>query len=305
VIKWRWVDEIAMAQGSAGFAVQYGPAGPHWVSEAGWRLIAERSAATGRRIHTHLLETLPQRRWLDREHDGHPLDWFDRLGLLNERLTVAHGVHLRPDECERLARAGATLVVNASSNLRLASGIAPGEAIRAAGLRFGLGLDGLSLADDEDMLAEVRLAASLLGGFGHGRAGPSAADCLAASMSWGWRAMDGTEGKGLVAGAPADVMVLNEDLLMGDRLREEGLPQLIMSRMRLSAVVDVYARGRRIVDGGRLTGVDLQGSSAELHAQAKRAGMDAGMADLLDSAELASRVAIQQEETNRMTGEMS
>jgi cytosine/adenosine deaminase-related metal-dependent hydrolase len=264
------------------------------VSEEGWHLIAERSAATGRRVHTHVLETLPQRRWLDREHDGRPMDWFDRTNLLNDRLTVAHGVHLRSDECEALARAGATLAVNASSNLRLASGIAPGQAIRAANLRFGLGLDGLSLADDDDMLAEVRLAARLLGGFGHDRAGPPPEACLQAAASWGWRTIDGSEGLGLVEGAPAHIVVLSEEALAPDRLSDGGLPELILGRMARSSVMEVYARGRRIVRNGRPTGVDLEALETELYAQGRHAAPDAGLARLLDRAELASTAATRQ-----------
>jgi cytosine/adenosine deaminase-related metal-dependent hydrolase len=288
------VDCIAAAQGSDTFVVQYGPAGPHWVTERGWQLIAERSAATGRRVHTHLLETVPQRQWLDREHDGHPLDWLDRTGLLNDRLTVAHGVHLRPDECKALARAGATLAVNASSNLRLASGIAPGQAIRSAGLHFGLGLDGLSLGDDDDMLSEVRLAARLLGGFGHDRIGPEPAACLQAAFSWGWRAIHGSEGSGLIEGAPADILVLNEEALVADRLSDESLPELILGRMARGSVLEVYARGRQMVCNGRLAGVDLDVLERELLAQSRRAAPDPRLARLLERAEAASTAATQQ-----------
>ncbi len=293
------VEHIAETRGAPGFVVQYGPAGPHWVSEEGWRLIAERSAAAGRRVHTHLLETSPQRRWLDREHDGRPLDWFERMGLLNGRLTVAHGVHLRPDECEALARAGATLAVNASSNLRLASGIAPSQAIRRAGLHFGLGLDGLALADDDDMLAEVRLAAALLGGWGHDRSGPGPEDCLRAAMSWGWRAVDGTEGQGLVEGAPADVLVLSEEVLMPDLLEEEALPRLVLARMARGAVLEVHARGRCIVRYGRPTGIDLEALESELIAQARRGRLAPDMVRLLKRAEVAMAAMLRHEEQTR------
>lgn len=297
------VDDIAAAQGGPGFVVQYGPAGPHWVSEEGWNLIAERSATTGRRIHTHLLETAPQRRWLDHQHDGRPLDWLRRTGLLNDRLTVAHGVHLRPDECEDLARANATLAVNMSSNLRLASGIAPGEAIQSAGLRFGLGLDGLALADDDDMLAEMRLAARLLGGWGHSRAGLAPEDVLRAASSWGWRVIDGTEGQGLIEGARADILILDDESLTSDCLGESGLSQLVPGRMSRGAVREVHARGRRIVRDGQPTGIDLPALERELHAQASRACPDEGLLRLFHRAEVASGVALRQGEVARMPGE--
>jgi cytosine/adenosine deaminase-related metal-dependent hydrolase len=288
------VDYIAENQGSETFLVQYGPAGPHWVSQEGWHLISERSAITGRRVHTHLLETVPQRRWLDYESEGGPMVWLERTGLLNDRLTVAHGVHLRPHECRALAQAGATLAVNVSSNLRLASGIAPGPSIQAAGLPFGLGLDGLAMADDDDMLAEVRLAARLLGGFGHERNGPSAGSCFRAAASWGWRTIDGSEGLGLVEGAPADLLVLNEALLAADRLGDEGMPELILGRMAMGSVLDVYARGRHIVRNGEPTGVDLCEMERELNAQARHAAPSQELTSILTRAEAASTAAIRQ-----------
>jgi cytosine/adenosine deaminase-related metal-dependent hydrolase len=220
--------------------------------------------------------------------------WLERTGLLNDRLTVAHGVHLRPHECRALAQAGATLAVNVSSNLRLASGIAPGPSIQAAGLPFGLGLDGLAMADDDDMLAEVRLAARLLGGFGHDRNGPSAASCFRAAASWGWRTIDGSEGLGLVEGAPADLLVLNEALLVADRLGDEGMPELIQGRMAMGSVLDVYARGRQIVRNGEPTGVDLCEMERELNAQARHAAPSQELTSILTRAEAASTAAIRQ-----------
>ncbi|NAZ37367.1 amidohydrolase family protein [Rubellimicrobium sp. CFH 75288] len=270
-------DAAAEALGDERFVVQYGPAGPHWVGEAGWRLLAARAAETGRRVHTHLLETAAQRDWLDREHGGRPLDWLEGLGLLGPGLTVAHGVHLRPDECRRLAGAGALLAVNASSNLRLASGVAPGAAIAAAGLAFGIGLDGLALGDDEDMLAEIRLAAALLRGWGPGAAGPGPAEIWRAAASWGWRAIDGRDGEGLREGARADVVVLEEEAMMGDRLDEDPSPALILGRMRREAVREVWAGGRPIVRGGWPLGIDLPALERELLAQARRARPDAAL----------------------------
>ena len=57
-----------------------------------------------------------------------------------------------------LARSGATVVHNSSSNLRLAAGVAPLRRLVAAGVGVALGLDDMGIADDDDMLAEVRVA---------------------------------------------------------------------------------------------------------------------------------------------------
>jgi cytosine/adenosine deaminase-related metal-dependent hydrolase len=67
-------------------------------------------------------------------------------------------VWLRAADIDLLARTGATVVHNCSSNLRLAAGVAPLRRLVASGVSVALGLDDMGLADDDDMFAEVRMA---------------------------------------------------------------------------------------------------------------------------------------------------
>lgn len=64
-------------------------------------------------------------------------------------------------DIEILAETGASISHNPSSNLRLRSGIAPLNQLLAGGVTMGLGMDGTTLNDDEDMFTEMRLAARL------------------------------------------------------------------------------------------------------------------------------------------------
>ena len=86
--------------------------------------IAEASARTGRRIHMHLLETKPQRDWADAAHPEGIVAMLDGIGLLSERLTLAHCAWARPEELALIAGSGARVAVNGSSNLHLFSGLA-------------------------------------------------------------------------------------------------------------------------------------------------------------------------------------
>ncbi|MEM1289048.1 MAG: amidohydrolase family protein, partial [Pseudomonadota bacterium] len=119
--------------------VQYGPAGVHWCSEVMLEAIADASAAKGRRVHMHLLETLPQRAWADETYPQGVVHFLDEIGFLSDRLTCAHGVHARPDELALMAKRGARIAMNPSSNLHLASGIAPAIAMKEAGVEFAMG----------------------------------------------------------------------------------------------------------------------------------------------------------------------
>src|SRR5258708_15843983 len=105
-----------------------------------------------------LLETSTQRAWLDANYRDGILKFLDSIGFLSPRLTLAHGTWARPDELELLAERGATISVNASSNLHLRSGIAPLKEMVKRGCRVALGLDGSTFDEDDDALREMRLA---------------------------------------------------------------------------------------------------------------------------------------------------
>ena len=133
-------------------------AGVQWCTDDMLRRIGEASAATGRRVHMHLLETRYQRNWADRTYPQGIVRYLDEIGLVNERVSFAHCIWMRPDEMDLVAAGGATIVVNTSSNFIVSSGVAPvGEMLRR-GCRVAMGLDGLSFDEDEDALREMRLA---------------------------------------------------------------------------------------------------------------------------------------------------
>jgi cytosine/adenosine deaminase-related metal-dependent hydrolase len=80
---------------------------------------------------------------------------------MNSGTTIAHGVWVTDREIDAIARTGATVVHNPGCNLRLRNGIAPLARYLARGVRVAIGTDNASLADDEDLLKELRLAAML------------------------------------------------------------------------------------------------------------------------------------------------
>ena len=75
------VEDIAAAVESETFCVQFGPSGPQWCSDELLRAIAERSRATGRRVHMHLLETQYQRAYVDRIYPEGVVKRLTALGL--------------------------------------------------------------------------------------------------------------------------------------------------------------------------------------------------------------------------------
>src|SRR5256885_727001 len=93
-------DAIASAIAGPKVDVQLGPAGVQWCSKPLLEAVAENSAETGRRIHMHLLETIYQRAWADQHFPDGIVRYLRDIGLLSERLALAHWLHARPDDIE-------------------------------------------------------------------------------------------------------------------------------------------------------------------------------------------------------------
>lgn len=254
------------------FAVQYGPVGPQWVSDAAFERIAEASADTGRRIHMHLFETRAQREWADATYPGGLLNWFDEIGFLSPRLTIAHGVWLNDAECALLAERGVTVSVNTSSNLRLRSGIAPVAQFLRHGVRFGMGLDGCAFDDDDDSFREIRLLWQHHRGFA-GEEGLSPERLFQAVLVDGRRSIVGEDDGGRVAtGGPADIAVLDLAAMSTDVLDGAATPgEVLLTRMTKSHLRALVVAGRTVVGDGNCLTVDRPALEAELHDRARTA----------------------------------
>jgi cytosine/adenosine deaminase-related metal-dependent hydrolase len=272
-------EQVAMVEAVAadiegpGVTVQYGPAGVQWCTDAMLRRIGEASASTSRRVHMHLLETRYQRNWADRTFPQGIVRYLDEIGLLNERLSLAHCIWLRPEEMELIAERGATIVTNTSSNLVVSSGIAPvGEFLRR-GCRVAMGLDGLSFDEDEDALREMRLAYVVQKAAGFDIK-MRREDILRTAFENGRFAITGASDGGRVArGAPADLLVLDWDKLAAELVEPDVPPvELLLAKARREHVKQLFVAGREIVRDGALTGVDLPALEAELLATLRREG---------------------------------
>jgi len=215
------------------FSVQYGPVGPQWVDHATLEAVARASWDTGRRVHMHLFETRYQREWADAHYGkGGLIAFLANIGLLSQRLTVAHGVWLTPDECDVLSEYGVTVSINTSSNLRLQSGIAPlGDIIRKS-VRFGIGLDGMALDDDDDMLREIRLLRYIQQA--QGQTSLSAGDLFDAACNRGRASIIDDGGGRIKVGMPADILVLNTERILRDRIYADAASNLVTGECSFS-----------------------------------------------------------------------
>jgi cytosine/adenosine deaminase-related metal-dependent hydrolase len=256
-------DAIAAAISGPKIDVQLGPAGVQWCSRPLLEAIAENSARTGRRVHMHLLETIYQRAYADQHFPDGVVNYLRDIGLLTKRLTLAHCIHARPDELEIIAASGARIVTNFSSNLHLHSGLAPIAAAHQCGCAIAVGVDGLALDEDDDVIREMRLVQLAHGGLGFKRTW-TRPEFFGLAIRNG-RAATGAPGPGVLApGAPADFVVIDLDRLDRDAIMAVDPLELLFARGNASVVRDVVVDGRTIVRDGKVTGVDLPAIEQEL-----------------------------------------
>ncbi len=112
----------------------------------------------GVHAHTHLAETLDEETFCLEKFGKRPVEYVEDLGWVGDDVWYAHGVHVNDAEIALLARTQTGIAHCPSSNMRLASGIAPVKKYLAAGVPVGLGVDGSASNDSSHMLAEARQA---------------------------------------------------------------------------------------------------------------------------------------------------
>jgi 8-oxoguanine deaminase len=134
------------------------PCSPFSVSPQLMRQSAELARSYGVHLHTHLAETLDEVTYCTATFGRTPVELAEDLGWMGADVWHAHMVHPSVDEIAYLGQTRTGVAHCPSSNMRLASGIAPIRPLQQAGARVGLGVDGSASNDSSHLLAEARQA---------------------------------------------------------------------------------------------------------------------------------------------------
>ena len=141
------------------------PHAPYTCTDEILRASAELAAEFDVPLHIHIAETTQEVENM-REAEGIPVvPYVKKQGLFDAKVIAAHCVHIDTGEIRTLERAGAGVVHNPSSNMKLASGVAPVQKMLDHGVNVGIGTDGPASNNDLDMFEEIRLAAFIAKGF--------------------------------------------------------------------------------------------------------------------------------------------
>lgn len=110
-------------------------------------------------LHTHIAETAIEVENMRREKEMPVVPYVKKQSILKPKAIAAHCVHIDEGEMYTLLHANTGVAHNPSSNLKLASGMAPISKMLEVGLNVGIGTDGTASNNDLDMFEEMRLAA--------------------------------------------------------------------------------------------------------------------------------------------------
>jgi 5-methylthioadenosine/S-adenosylhomocysteine deaminase len=184
-----------------------------------------------------------------------PLARLDALDLLGPTLMAVHMTQLNPEEIARLAEVGASVVHCPESNLKLASGFCPVQALLIAGVNVALGTDGAASNNDLDMLGELRTAALLAKAVSGDATAVPAHTALRMATLNGARAMGlDAEIGSLRPGKAADITAIDLAALPSQPVYDP-VSQIVYTAGR-EQVTDVWVAGRRLLANRTLTTLD-------------------------------------------------
>jgi 5-methylthioadenosine/S-adenosylhomocysteine deaminase len=243
----RWHDPASR------ITISLGPSTPFLCSDELLVWARDQAAARDLGLHIHVSEIAAEVADSVRDHGLRPVERLDRLGLLHERLSAVHCIHLNRAEIDLLARRGVTVVHCPKSNMKLADGIMPWPALQAAGVTLALGNDGCASNDLLDLWEEMR-AATLMGCVAAGDArAVSAADVFRAATQGGARACRVDAGT-LDPGRLADLVVVE---LSGPHLRPvHDILGTLVYCARAADVRDTVVDGRLVMRARQILTID-------------------------------------------------
>lgn len=208
----RVIETYHDAQPYAMLRIAVAPCSPFTVTEDLMRESARLARAYGVQLHTHLAETIDEEEFCLARSGKRPVGYAESLGWLGDDVWFAHGVHINPAEIREMAHSHTGVAHCPSSNMRLASGIAPVRAYLDAGVPVGLGVDGSASNDSSHLLAEARLAMLLQRVLGN-PAGLSAEEALWIATRGGADVLGRDDIGQLAPGKAADFIGLRLDTL--------------------------------------------------------------------------------------------
>ena len=232
------------------------PCSPFSVSRDLMRASAELARSyPGVRLHTHLAENKADVDYSLAMFGLGPGDYAESLGWLGTDVWHAHCVWLSDSSIEKFAGTGTGVAQCPCSNMRLASGIAPVRKMRKAGVAVGLGTDGAASNDATNLFHEARQALLSARVLALDAAAMTAREALEIGTLGGAEVLGRDDIGCLAPGMSADLIAINLDRPALAGAEHDPVAALVLCQ--IDAVDYSFINGRRVVDQGALTTVEL------------------------------------------------
>ncbi|MCB0210894.1 MAG: amidohydrolase family protein [Anaerolineae bacterium] len=225
-------------------------------------------------LHIHVAETALEQKTSLAAYNTTVVPWLDQYNLFDAKVIAAHCVHLQENEMYMMHNHKAGIAHCPSSNLKLASGVAPIQKMVDMGLHIGIGTDGPASNNDLDMFEETRLAAFLQKGIFND---PT---LLSAKQAWALATIEGAHALhishltgSLEAGKRADIAVItanNTHQLPRFARDPEGVYAQLVYATKATDVRDVLVNGQILMQNKKLLTIDEKFVIKEARKIAKR-----------------------------------
>src|SRR5947209_12705700 len=262
------------------------PTIPHHCSDDFMRKCAAMAREFDVPLHSHVLESKAQAIVGLKRYGKTPVVHLQDLGLLGPDFTVGHGVWLDQDDMQRLGDHGSSVAHNPGSNMRLGNGLADVRGMLERKVNVAIGTDGANCSDNLNMYESMRLASMV-----SKTQGPdtdrwlTTGEVFAAATERSARALGRAHTLGRIApGYKADIVFL--DLHNVNWLPFNNTVNQLVHTEDGTAVHSVMVGGRRLVEDGRLVGVDMVALARRVEeARARLEGVTAPNKQLFERVE--------------------
>ncbi|HBL36582.1 MAG TPA: N-ethylammeline chlorohydrolase [Firmicutes bacterium] len=228
-----------------------GPHSPYTLTPAALRQIVTAARHYQLSLHIHVAETRDELEEIGKDYGKRPVAYLVDQGVFSRPVLLAHGVWLDEGEISFLAKQKVAIAHNPSSNLKLASGIAPVVQLQKAGVQVSLGTDGAASNNRLDMFTELRTASLL-----H-KVSNQDPTVVPAEMALRMATINGARALGLGDQIGSLEPGKKADLILIDLERSHLTPcfnpvSLMVYSARGSDVSDVMVNGQWLVKEGKL-----------------------------------------------------
>ncbi|MDP6308686.1 MAG: 8-oxoguanine deaminase [SAR324 cluster bacterium] len=261
----RLIQQYHNATEGAMTQIALAPCSPFSVSEEVMLKSASLAEKHNVLLHTHLAETEDENSFCMEKFGCRPVDYLEKVGWLNKRTWLAHGIHFTAEEIQKLSVTKIGISHCPSSNMVLASGVCRIPELEKAGVAVGLGVDGSASNDCSNLMQEVRQAFMMQRLYYGSQI--THLDALRWATSGGANVLRRPELGCIAEGTQADLAMFKLDEL---RFSGHGDPMAALVICGAHQADRVMVAGRWVVIDGQIPGLDLEQLKIDHQREAKR-----------------------------------